>query len=383
MGLKNTGKKNTEILVVGADHHNTLGVIRALGGDHTVNLIIHQRTATENIKCSKSRYFNGKLVVVRENEKELLSVLSAFERNFDDRKIAVIPTSDFAALCIDKNYNKLSKYYALPSIDHTEGRIAYYMNKFHQKELADKYGILMADSVVIDLLSEKNSTAPDNITYPRVLKPVVSANGSKGDITIVSNQSELKNALDLLKKKGYTQILMQQYIKKDFEVCACGCITENSKKIIFGAFKKLREYPSKCGSASLIETVEMSDLLTPILNALVQINYSGLFDLDLFIVGKKIYLNEINFRNGGNMWALIRSEINAPNIWVNDILGNQISDECLTKRKNILYMNETDFHHVLNREISLFKWIKDAVKANAYCYFWIKDIAGTLAWFKK
>lgn len=381
--MKKTDIKKSEVIIVGADHHNTLGVIRALGGDYIVNLIIHQSTATKKIKCSKSWYFNGKLVVVKEDEKELLSVLSAFERNLDDRKIAVIPTSDFAALCIDKNYNELSKYYALPSIDHTEGRIAYYMDKFHQKELADKYGIRMADSIVIDLLSEKTNTVLDDITYPRVLKPVVSANGSKNDITIVSNQSELKNALELLKKKGYTQILMQQYIKKDFEICACGCIAENSKKIIFGAFKKLREYPSKCGSASLIETVEMSDLLTPILNALVQINYSGMFDFDLFIVGKKAYLNEINFRNGGNMWALIRSGINAQDIWINDMFGNPTSIELFNNSKKILYMNETDFHHVLNGEITLFKWIKDAIKANAYCYFCIKDIAGTLAWLKK
>lgn len=381
--MKKVNKEKTEIIIVGADHHNTLGVIRALGGDYIVNLIIHQSTETEKIKCSKSKYFNGKLVIVKNDEKELFSALSDFKRNMDGKKIAIIPTSDFAALCIDKNYDELSKYYAVLSIDHTEGRIAYYMDKFHQKELADKYSILTADSVVIDLSSEKNEDYLTNLTYPRVLKPVISANGSKDDITIVLNQSELQTAIIRLKEKGYEQILLQQYIKKDFEVCVCGCITENSKKIHFGAFKKLREYPSKCGSASLIETVEMSELLTPILDTLVKINYSGLFDLDLFIVDNKIYLNEINFRNGGNMWALVRSGINAPDVWVNDILGNQMPDKCFVKRKNILYMNETDFHHVLTREITLFKWIKDVVKANAFCYFWVKDIRGSLAWYKR
>ena len=121
------------------------------------------------------------------------------------------------------------------------------MDKFHQKELADKYSILTADSVVIDLSSEKNEDYLTNLTYPRVLKPIVSANGSKDDITIVLNQSELQTAIIRLKEKGYEQILLQQYIKKDFEVCVCGCITENSKKIHFGAFKKFLETVEICG----------------------------------------------------------------------------------------------------------------------------------------
>ena len=78
-----------------------------------------------------------------------------------------------------------------------------------------------------------------------------------------------------------------------------------------------------------------------------------------------------------------RSGINAPDVWVNDILGNQMPDKCFVKRKNILYMNETHFHHVLTREITLFKWIKAVVKANAFCYFWVKHIRGSLAWYKR
>lgn len=41
MKLKNTGKK-TEIIIVGADHPNTLSIIRALGKKYIVNLIIHE-----------------------------------------------------------------------------------------------------------------------------------------------------------------------------------------------------------------------------------------------------------------------------------------------------------------------------------------------------
>ena len=384
--MKKVNKEKTEIIIVGADHHNTLGVIRALGGDYIVNLIIHQSTETEKIKCSKSKYFNGKLVIVKNDEKELLSSLSDFKRNMDGKKIAIIPTSDFAALCIDKNYDELSKYYAVPSIDHTEGRIAYYMDKFHQKELADKYGILMANSIRIDLGSDnKIMESTINWAYPYILKPLISAEGSKEDIVVVQNDDELQQALIGFEKKSYCKVLLQEFIKKDHELCIFGCITEHTRSFHYGIIDKLRYYPYQGGSsltyAKLIDDIHD---IHPILDMIKKIGYSGMFDIEVFLAGGKTYLNELNFRNSGNTWAIVNNGLNAPVIWVTDAVESAYANDNEFCGKKIFFMNETaDLHYVIDHKMSVFKWFKYLFETKTFCKFWVKDIRGSLAWYKR
>lgn len=43
-----------------------------------------------------------------------------------------------------------------------------------------------------------------------------------------------------------------------------------------------------------------------------------LWCIEVFVVGESLYLNEINFRNSGNAWAIVNVGINAPVIWIKD-----------------------------------------------------------------
>lgn len=68
-----------------------------------------------------------------EEEEELVKQILLFH-TIDDKPV-IIPTSDFAAYCIDYHYDLLCKGFRLPSINKKQGQIVQYMDKYEQKKL--------------------------------------------------------------------------------------------------------------------------------------------------------------------------------------------------------------------------------------------------------
>ena len=90
-------KNSVEAIVIGADHHNTLGVIRALGANGIVpHLIVHSPAERNCIRCFKSRYAKGKKIRVLPQEDSILEALNCFaiSKNANTR-IPIIPTDDY------------------------------------------------------------------------------------------------------------------------------------------------------------------------------------------------------------------------------------------------------------------------------------------------
>ena len=175
-----------EVIVVGGNHHNALGVIRSFGKNGIkINLIVTNDTKYPFIV--KSKYVK-KYSIIKENEVEILDELSKY-KNITP-KPAIIPTSDYAEYVIDKNLDKLKKTFIVPSINNTQGEVIKYMDKFNQIDLCKKYKIDMAKSCVLVLNNELNLNI--KLKYPYILKPIESINGKKTDIQIVSNPKESK-----------------------------------------------------------------------------------------------------------------------------------------------------------------------------------------------
>lgn len=369
------------IIIVGPDHQNTLGVIRAIGKEgYQVDLVIYS-DIEHKCKCRASRFVNGKYINCAENEQTIIDSILQLAGN--SNTVPVIPTSDFAAMCIDKNYHVLCKKCVLPSIKEKEGLIFKYMDKFSQSKLAKEYGVEMAKTIKIELPFERE--IPE-IGYPCVLKPVVSASGLKSDIMFAHNQWEFFSALKKYNSNGYHEVLIQQFIKKDYEVCIFGCITKNSKEVYCGALKKLRYSPIGDGaSLSFAQFIKIDKRLESFANLLKNLGYNGLFDIEVFVVGNRLYLNEINFRNSGNAWAVVNRGINVPVIWIKDCLGEHINSETgHFIDDESFFMNETaDLRNVIKRNISPFQWMRDVSKTKSFNKFWSKDIKGSLVWYRR
>ncbi len=370
------------VIVVGPDHQNTLAIIRAFGKEkYIVDLVIYGNMDRKD-KCQKTKYFNGRYIKCQETEKSIIDAI--YNLGKFDEKVPIIPTSDFAEMCLDNNYELLKKRYILSAINDEENKIVENMNKLNQKKLSEKYGIKMAKTSKI-ILNNSFFRIDYQYDYPCILKPVKSIEGEKSDIVIVKNDVELKKEILKYQEKGYSEVLIQEYIKKDYEVCIFGCLTKNTRDFYCGALKKIRYSPAGDGaSLSYAKFISMEKKYYKIINILKEIGYNGLFDIEVFVVGNDLFLNEINFRNSGNAWSVIKRGINFPVIWVEDYKGEKIKKQHKTIKDGSFFMNETaDLKNVLKGKLNIFVWIKDLLKAKSFNKFWIHDIQGSIIWYIK
>ena len=364
--IKNQKSKSLvddKVIIIGGNHHNMLGVIRMLGEKNITPYLI---VTNGNKYCyvTKSKYVKD-FDIVEEDETAILKILKEKYSNKDEKAI-LIPTSDFAALLIDKNLNDLKKYFIVPSINDKQGEIAKYMDKFNQYKLAQKYHLKMTKSYEVDLYQLKNIK---KFPYPCILKPLISAFGNKRDIKICQNEQELKSALEILKNNNYKKILLQELIDYDYECLIAGSCYDN-QVIIPGLIKKIRIYPSKRGTTSygkIIKSENFDLYVSKIQNMLKDMNYRGLFDIEFFVKNNELYLNEINFRNSGSAYAFMYGKVNLPYIWLLLInKQNKINEN--TKITDEYYFQDevSDLKLLIHSKKGFLKYIKSFKITKSY-----------------
>lgn len=387
MPLNNSSVTDSEpsVIVFGGDHHNTLGVIRALGKSKIpFFVLIHDKRQNNPLICCKySRYIHKNLAVVLNDETEILRYLQRY--SIDGQKIPVITTSDFAAYVIDKNYELLSAHYHLPSIKDTGGNICKYMDKFEQKKLAELYGIPMAKTWVVHP-RDNISISKSEMDFPCICKPIVSAEGSKSDIRVAHMFEEYVSIMASFSEKGYHNVLVQEFLSMDYEVVVAGCRTKTSKELIYLPLKKLRRYPKEGGSLTYAESISNPEELKKISNVLHildDIEYNGLFDVEMFRVGDRYYLNEINFRNSGNACTLTGHGVNIAEIWMKDATGCDVSDLNKVVGKSIYFMDFMgEIMLILRESGSIMALLKSYRDVNTFAKFDMYDLPGSFAWVR-
>lgn len=318
------GKNKNEVIIIGGNHHNLLGIARGLGKKGVKsNAIITNDNRYPYVK--KSKYIK-KSFIVPEDEKRVLEKLLLFKSTI---KPVVFPCSDFAAYVIDKNYEKLKEFFILPSIRNTELEISKYMDKHLQSIIANQNGVETLKTL------EFNTNARNieiDINYPVIIKPKLSIYGSKNDMYICQNLNEIKSAFNELSKKSIIEVIIQEYLEYDYEISLIGLSIDNTIQIPCGV-KKINSYPYGKGAMCFGKVICNKNLreiinLDCIKNMMSSIEYSGLFDIDLFIKNNKVYLNEINFRNSANSYSLMKYEISLPYIYyIEKTQGNNINSE--------------------------------------------------------
>ena len=91
--------------------------------------------------------------------------------------------------------------------------------------------------------------------------------------------------------------------------------------------------------------------------------------MDLFLVGDKLYFNEINWRSSANVYAAVESGNNYPFAWYLSATKNQQLSFEAYHGNDIYFMNEFwDFHHVLAHRLSLRDWLRDIRKTNTFAF---------------
>lgn len=370
-----------KVIIIGTNHFNTLGLIRSFGVNGINPYVIIINPNNSNNYCIKSKYVKEYNIV--NSYDEALSVLLEGVHN-ENLKPVLVPSSDGGIYMIDTHHNLLSERYILPHINHKQGEIAKLMNKANQMRWAKELEIRTAETYLINFDDENWET----IKYPMpcIVKPVLSHEGNKSDIKRCETHDELSLYIKELKAKGYSRILLQEFIIKEYEMELFGSILENKKEIPYILTKHIREWPPIGGSVCCHEFILNENLHRQAKNILQKIQKYGLvgnFDIEIIYKDGIIFLNEINFRNSGDVYACFHNKLYYSYYSYLDMIGvNDFKMNLNYKADSYAMCEDRDIMWVKGKMISLKKWLKYFLKTKDFAYFSWSDIPGSYAYYK-
>lgn len=362
-----------KIILIGGNHHNGLGLVRSFGVNGIKPLGIIIGNNKKNSFVTKSRYWEKTWLF--SSEKEAISfLLGNFKQEIE--KPVIIPWSDSAAAEIDNNLDALMPFFIVPSLGGIQGAIVKMMDKQRQIEFMDKYGLPMATSWTISLPYKEDG---EDFIYPCICKPVSSYEGLKTDIIKCNNSQELITYLSKIHKKGYKRILVQEYIVFDRELVFDGSCGNDSGYIIS---QNVRNWPNVGGTNSFFQVInedKINTVCNQLLKALRNEKFFGMFDIELFQVKDRVLVNEINWRNSGNSFFSLGTNVHYAVIWYLNAIGVDTSMmKHHTNDTSQYAMNEsTDLRHVIFGNLSISNWFKDLKKTQSFALWYPKDLKPT------
>ena len=345
---------NYKVVVLGRNYNSILGMIRAVGQSGYSPLVIMsvkvlpRKQKMNNffkriIGCkpieSSSKYVDKCLYYLEKEPKQLLDLLIKFKDEYD--KIIVIPTDDCTASTIDIYQKQLGSKFICPNIDNLPGKIVDCMDKKYQKQLAKQSNLNIVNTWEVNIING-NYEIPLNIKYPVFTKPQLSFLGQKEFMKKCENKKELNDLLNFVKeKKKDCKILIEQFVTIEKEYAVLGC-SYNNDVVIPGIIQMIKSGNGSHRGVTLIGQVssfdEDNDLLNNLKQMIIKIKFNGLFDIDLYESDGKIYFNELNLRFGASGYAITKSGVNLPQIYINKILNKKEKNN--TRIDGSIFINE-------------------------------------------
>lgn len=355
--------EQSNVIVIGGNHHNTLGVIRSLGYK---GLKSHVVVITDNKKpyVCYSKYVQKYQIL--SSAYKIVEYLLQIKDLFYTKPV-VVSCADFVTAELDTHQKLLSNYYHLPV---GNSNILQMMNKNTMAKIANKCGIAIPKNLALKDVSFSN-----NKMY--ILKPLKSIEGSKSDIAIVRNQEELDK---FLSSKHCNNLQIQEFIIKKLEFQLIGCSLHSGENVIIPGASIIMRQPENTNTGFLkyVGFDEFHYNNVEACKKFIQtIGYSGLFSIE-FLRGydDTDYFMEINMRNDGNSICVTAAGINLPYIWYCSCLNSEDwkKETLHTVRKTIVMPEFDDFANVLKHKITLRHWIKDIQKTDCFMEYDKTDI---------
>lgn len=360
-----------KVIIIGVGHHNTLGVIRSLGeAGLKQQIVLLMISKKRNFVCY-SKYVSKKNVYLILDTSQIVNVLLNIAKT-ETEKPVIISCADKYAKIIDENSDILANYYVLPNAG-GKGRIIFFQHKEEQFKLAELCGMTIPNNFLLCKGSELEIKRRD-LSFPCIIKPLNSCLGSKADIKVCNNESELITAI----MTSHSLIRIEEYINKIMEFQLIGCALSNT--IIIPGYTSIIRQPKNTNTGYLkyspITDGVISEILLEKARSFVSaIGYQGLFSMEFIrdTNGEDFFL-EINLRNDGNAYSVTAAGVNLPFIWYKYAGTTQQVIETTIIENGIYWMPE--FNDICNvKHIGFWKWLKDFCGSNAYAVFDFKDMA--------
>lgn len=350
-----------EILILGGNHQNPLGVIEALGRKGLRSHVIVVGG------CKKSFVLRSKYVkrgwICGSYEEALSCIREQFSQA--TKPLVAYACSDDAASFFDCHRDELSQYLLLPGIAQ-QGALTRWIDKQVMVEAAQRLGLDTPRTWIVDQASNFSE-----ILYPCVTKSLTSVQNGKSEFTLCQNEAELRHFLQ--HKAHNQQIQVQQFIEKEYEFQFLGLSLQGGEQVFipgrthigatphFNNLTFLRYAPFAEGDNPA--TLEKS-------RAFVRATgYTGLFSVE-FMHGKdgRDYFLEMNFRNDGNGICVTSAGTNLPYIFYLYATGGDYQGEIASSEVKETYCTPEDSYLMLmlNGEIGFKEWCKNMKRATCY-----------------
>lgn len=345
-------------VVMGDWHFNSLGLIRSLGerGVPVVYLNMSEGGYGEHSRYTVKTYHSSDSIY-----EELLKVLDENEGT-----AVIFPSCDRAALVLDEKYSKLSGRCIVPNLG---GNAKKYMDKQAMCAIAEKSGFNVPACIKVNF-NENTYEEIKEFGFPCIIKPLLSVEGIKADISVCGNCDELEKAIEVFNSSGnaYKQVLVQRFVHgtENLMVGYCGCKVRKKRVLLYGQLEKTREYPIDRGSTSYAVIKKDTPFVDiDALNAFLErVGFEGLFDIDIKVVDNIPYFIEINFRNGAISYAFTAAGFNIPYTWYCEMTCQKVDP--IEIRELLLMCERDDLNHVKDKNISIFKWLHDIRRTDVF-----------------
>ncbi len=342
-----------KVIILGGNHHNGLGLLRIFGlnGIKPFSFVVGP---TRKSFLSKSKYCQSCDCFTNYID-ALDAIIGKF--GFEDDKAVLIPYSDGAAQIIDERFSDIQNKFLVQNINYKSKEITLLMNKMNQYNMCINNNILMAKTFIYEF----DKCYDENINFPVIIKPVTSFDGDKKDITTAYNQDEFIDKINILKIKKYKKILIQELLNVDFEVDAFGCIYKNKDYTLIPT-RTIRSWPKMGGTNSFSQITldkEIVKFCELIVNTISNIGFYGFYDFEILSVDGKLYLNEINWRNSGDVYMGINQGIYYPYYWYLDAIGERKESIKYPFYETYAMTELSDFRNVLAKNVKIKQWLKD------------------------
>ena len=357
------------VVVIGAEHQNTLGVIRSLGEacipkENIEVLLVGDNIFPKNI-ISTSRYISAEAVKTVSDREDIVPWL---ENISDERtKKIVICCSDVAAYEVIRNQEQLKKYFFIPTI---AADVYQLMSKKVQDEYALKAGMQVPEGKEVDLTAFAGWTG-----FPCIIKPLRSIEDeSKGDIRVFKNSEELRKSISSI---GTSHVQIQTFIDKAMEYQLIGCSLEAGRKIIIPGYTRIiRSQPeTNTGYLSYSPIDELQYDQQAVKKFIQSIGYSGLFSME-FLRDKegKDYFLEINMRNDGNAYCVQSAGVNLPYVWCYYQMFQKLPPVSLSVEDSVYFMPVFYDYRIGIKSVGLFSWLKQFHRAESHAVYNSNDM---------
>jgi len=172
-------------------------------------------------------------------------------------------------------------------------------------------------------------------------------------------------------------VIQEHILGDDSNLFACGTFSFQGNLLACFTGRKIRQFPPMTGEGSFAESIESKELVDLSSFIISDLNYTGIANIEFKFFNGNFYFIEMNPRPWSFNGLSTYCGVNLPKIAIDYFSENKMPSEIILNNKSgkWIFAYEDLVHNVLlNKNVSIYKFLKDLFSSNSFAYFLPKFI---------